>query len=175
MRRTEQIRTACDAPAESDPPDQAPTWKHSWTRTGSRLTDLIKQGFGEQQYRLFVAEGTSDKKLDQIRRNGYLSYCLDKLARTASPLVVFGHALGESDAHICDAIANAERLPKIFVGVHGESGAPAMTQIQAACAAMQDRRKRLAQRNRRAVPLDVIYYDAASAPVWSAAPESTAG
>jgi hypothetical protein len=80
--------------------------KHSWTRTGQRLTDLIRDGLRQGQYPLFVAEGRPDKKLMQIHSSGYLWYCLDKLRNIKSPLVVFGHSLGSSDGHIADAIAS---------------------------------------------------------------------
>ena len=34
----------------------------------------------------------------------YLWYAMDKFSRIESPLVVFGHSLGDSDRHITDAI-----------------------------------------------------------------------
>lgn len=71
--------------------------KHCWSRTLKPLTQLIKAGLDAGHYPLFVAEGSAAQKLEQIQRVGYLWYCLDKLARIESPLVVFGHALGPSD------------------------------------------------------------------------------
>jgi hypothetical protein len=63
--------------------------KHCWNRTGQKLTDHIRNGLAEGVYPLFVAEGTPEKKLEQIQRVGYLWYALDKLARIRGPLVVF--------------------------------------------------------------------------------------
>ena len=74
--------------------------KHSWVRTGKRLTELIQEGLAKGEYPLFVAEGTPEKKLDQIQGNGYLWYALEKLRTIQSPLVLFGHSLGVSDGHI---------------------------------------------------------------------------
>ncbi len=60
--------------------------KHSWTRSGVRLTDLVRQGLNEGRYPLFVAEGTPAKKLEQIGDRHYLSYCLAKFGRIKKPL-----------------------------------------------------------------------------------------
>jgi hypothetical protein len=86
--------------------------KRCWSRSQTPLTDLIKQGLTENEYPLFVAEGAAEQKLSQIQRAGYLWYCLDKLARIKSPLVVFGHSLGESDRHIA---VSAQRTPSWLV------------------------------------------------------------
>src|SRR5439155_21210102 len=74
--------------------------KHSWIRTGQRLTELIQEGLEKGQYPLFVAEGSPEKKLDQIQGNGYLWYASEKLRNIESPLALFGHRLGSSDGHI---------------------------------------------------------------------------
>lgn len=50
--------------------------KHSWRRSGRPLMELIKKALAAGGYPLFVAEGSPEKKLEQIRRNAYLSYAL---------------------------------------------------------------------------------------------------
>ena len=91
--------------------------KHSWTRSGRRLTELIREGLEQGQFPLFVAEGNPEQKLQQIQSNGYLWYCLERLKGIQSPLIIFGHSFGPSDGHILDAIASNIELPEIFVGL----------------------------------------------------------
>lgn len=56
---------------------------------------------------LFVNEGRSQDKLQTIRRSDYLSYCYDQLLHHGDNLCLFGHALGEQDAHIVHALRQA--------------------------------------------------------------------
>lgn len=139
--------------------------KHSWTRTGQRLTDLIRDGLRQGQYPLFVAEGRPDKKLMQIQSSGYLWYCLDKLRNIKSPLVVFGHSLGSSDGHIADAIASNRKLPSIYVGLHGDPESEFNLAIRAATQGLADRRALLPG---RVTPLEVRFYSSDSVCIWDA-------
>ena len=137
--------------------------KHSWTRTGQRLTELIQSGLREGQYPLFVAEGTPEKKLQQIQGSGYLWYCLDKLRNIQSPLVIFGHSLGASDGHILDSIAASRKLPAIYVGLHGDPESPSNLAIKASAQRIADRRTQL---HGRTTPLQVYFYDSDSIRIW---------
>ncbi len=138
--------------------------KHTWTRSGQRLTELIRDGFAKGQYPLFVAEGSPEKKLEQIQGNGYLWYCLDKLRNIESPLVVFGHSLGPSDNHISDAIVAARKLPTLIVGLHGDLNSK---ENQATRMRVQQIADRRAQLPGHPTPLQVFFYDADSAQVWA--------
>lgn len=138
--------------------------KHSWTRSGKRLTELIRVGLANGQYPLFVAEGSPEKKLEQIQGNGYLWYCLDKLRNIESPLVVFGHSLGPSDDHISDAIVTARKLPAVMIGLHGDPSSKENLATRRRAQQMADRR---AQLPGRPTPLQVFFYDADSAQVWA--------
>jgi len=137
--------------------------KHSWTRTGVRLTELIRDGLQRGQYPLFVAEGAPDKKLEQILGSGYLWYCLDKFRNIESPLVIFGHSLGASDDHILSAIVTNPKLPVIYVGLHGSFDSSSSLAIRAAAQRLRDRR---AQLRGRSTPLEVFFYASDSARVW---------
>ena len=57
---------------------------------------------------LFINEGPSEEKLRSIRSSDYLSRCLHELAQRQGPLCVFGHQLGENDAHIVRAVQSAK-------------------------------------------------------------------
>ncbi|WP_053147347.1 DUF4917 family protein [Pseudomonas sp. P97.38] len=60
---------------------------------------------------LFVNEGPSQDKLKTIRSSDYLSFCYDQLLHHGDNLCLFGHALGEQDRHIVDALRLA--APKV--------------------------------------------------------------
>ncbi len=139
--------------------------KHSWLRSGRRLTELIREGLEEGDYPLFVAEGTADKKMGQIQGNGYLWYSLDKLRTIQSPLVIFGHSLGASDGHILDTVARNRKLPAIYVGLHGNPDSISSRSTRAAAQRLADLRAQLPGRPR---PLEVKFFDSDSAHVWDA-------
>lgn len=139
--------------------------KHSWIRTGQRLTELIRAGLSRSEYPLFVAEGSPERKLEQIQRSGYLWYCLDKLARVESPLVVFGHSLGASDQHISNTIARNPGVRSLYVGLHGTPKSASNEAIrQSAEQIREQRQERFSTRD-----LTVTYFDAESAQVWAPA------
>jgi hypothetical protein len=59
---------------------------------------------------LLITEGSPRDKLRAIKGNDYLAHVYEALERQAKPLLVFGHALGEQDRHLIDAInANPDR------------------------------------------------------------------
>ena len=60
---------------------------------------------------LFVNEGQFQDKLRTIRSSDYLSFCYDQLLRHDEGLCIFGHALGEQDNHIIQALRQAQ--PKV--------------------------------------------------------------
>ncbi len=138
--------------------------KHSWVRTDTRLTELIRDGLQKHRYPLFVAEGTPEKKLDQIQRVGYLWYALEKFSRIEKPLVIFGHSLGDADRHISTAIARNTRLTEVFVGLHGDPQTPPNQLIRARAHALVEERRQLA--GGRGKQLAVRFYDSASAAPW---------
>jgi hypothetical protein len=141
--------------------------KHTWNRTGQHLTGQIRASLDVGEYPLIVAEGTPQKKLEQIERNGYLWYALDKLHRIEKSLVIYGHSLGASDKHIADAIVSADRLNRIFVGLHGDPDSEGNMAIRAAVSRMKSARAQRSEKKPKIQPLDVLYYDSASARPWN--------
>lgn len=140
--------------------DAGQVCKHCWSRTGERLTSLIRSGLASGQYPLFVAEGLPKKKLEQVLRSAYLSYAIDKFERVKNRLVVFGHSLGDNDDHVRQAIAGNRNLKELYVGVHRGDRASAET-IRSSVAVIQRVR-----RQRGLAPLDVQYYRSSTANVW---------
>ena len=142
--------------------------KHSWTRTGRRLTDQIQAGLDAGRYPLFVAEGSPDRKLEQIRSNAYLAYCLGKFGRITNRVVVFGHSLGASDAHIADALARNDKLKEIYVGVYGGLTSPASEATRRAAEQLAHEWGSRHGAGRRPPTLDIRYYDSSTAACWGA-------
>lgn len=68
---------------------------------------------------LFVSEGTADDKLEAIRRSEYLTFAYDRLTRIEGKVVVFGHGLGQEDAHIAAAIRDPGL--RIAVGIRAQT------------------------------------------------------
>jgi hypothetical protein len=132
--------------------------KHCWSRTGERLTDLIRAGMADGQNPLFVAEGTSEKKLEQIHTNAYLSYALSKLGRIAGTLVVLGHSLSAQDQHLRDIIAGNKKLHKLFIGVRDSNNTAKADEAAASIALHREQRGH--------DPLQIEYFASDSAKVW---------
>jgi len=65
---------------------------------------------------LFVSEGSSTETLASLYRSDYLSYLFGRFCNDDCPIVVFGHALGESDQHIVDVL-NSKPKRRIAVSV----------------------------------------------------------
>jgi hypothetical protein len=83
--------------------------------TGSELLD----GFAINtpgDVPLFVNEGASSDKLRGIRGSDYLSSCLAALATHQGPLCLFGHQLGDQDAHLLAALRQAP-IERMAVGI----------------------------------------------------------
>lgn len=57
---------------------------------------------------LLVNEGSADDKRRTIGQNAYLSAALQQLATHQGPLCVFGHQLGEHDAHLVHALRSSQ-------------------------------------------------------------------
>lgn len=140
--------------------------KHCWNRTGKALTQLIQEGLANKSYPMFVAEGSAEQKLEQIQRSGYLWYCLDKLAKIESPLLVFGHALGDSDRHLADAIAHNLKLGSIAVGLFRDPKSPSNRMIYTNALQLQARRGELLAQGRKGHELAVTFFDSESAKAW---------
>jgi hypothetical protein len=140
--------------------------KHSWIRSDKRLIELVKRGLERGEYPLFVAEGDSEKKLEQIQHSGYLSYCLGKLERIEQALVIYGMSLGESDQHIINVLADNAELENVYIGVYGGIDSDSGKSIQKVAARVIKRRERNRKRGKYFKPISVQFYDSKTASVW---------
>jgi hypothetical protein len=95
------------------------------TRTGATMKRKADTGgllaFGDLAHTtrrpLFISEGRSSDKLRSIRSSDYLSFAYQTLAEYSDPLAIFGHSLGETDAHIVQAIKSQPKR-RIAIGLH---------------------------------------------------------
>lgn len=132
--------------------------KYTWNRTGIRLIEQTRAALNRDFYPLFVAEGTSDEKLEKIRHSDYLAKAYRSFQAIQHALFLHGHSLSPNDEHYLKLIERG-KLKHVFIGLHGDESSEKNRQIV--------RRGRLMAENRGPTfPLNVDFYDSSSANVW---------
>lgn len=138
--------------------------KYTWVRKGIPLIEQARAALARDAFPLFVAEGTSAKKKERIRHNAYLYQGFKQFTANVQQgkhcLFIFGHSLAENDDHILNRIGRG-RCRKLYVGIYGDPHQAANQSIIKRARALSDLRS-------PKWPLDVAFYDAASAQVWGA-------
>lgn len=136
--------------------------KYTWVRKGEPLVDQAREAIAADKFPLFVAEGTSVKKKKKIRHNAYLYQCFKVLTSNADQrrhcFFVFGHSLAENDDHILKRLGRG-RFNKLYVSLFGDPNSPTNTEIVTRAKGIA------AQRNDR-YPLELNFFDSATANVW---------
>ena len=136
--------------------------KYTWVRTNVPLVDQARAAIAADAYPLFVAEGTSEKKKAKIRHNAYLYQGFKQFVANIKVgthcMFIFGHSLAENDDHILKRIGKG-RLKKLYVGIYGNP-------LEAVNQTIMQRAEALAALRHEKWPLEVVFYDAASAAVW---------
>lgn len=142
--------------------------KITWSRTGIPLIDQIRAALAENVYPHVVTEGTSRQKLARIEHSPYLHRGLKSLNRIGGTLFVYGHSLAANDEHVLARIENS-KVRALFVSLHGDPGSDDNRAIRSRAELMIGRRdlheEHKQQRWRNS--LEVFFYDATSASVWS--------
>lgn len=136
--------------------------KYTWVRKGVPLVDQARAALARNAFPLFVAEGTSAQKKTKIRHNAYLYQGFKQFTVNAQQgrhcMFIFGHSLAKNDDHILLRMGRG-RFPKLYVGIYGDPLEPTNQTIMARAQALADHRT-------ARWPLEVAFYDAASAHVW---------
>lgn len=132
--------------------------KYTWGRTGVRLIEQIRDALSKDLFPLFVAEGTSDEKLERIRHSDYLAKAYRSFQEIQHCLFIYGHSLAANDEHYLRLIEHG-KLSHIYVGLYGEPSSNANKAIISRANAMS-----LARGPKK--PLHVDFYDSESAKVW---------
>ncbi|HEY9102670.1 DUF4917 family protein [Chitinimonas sp.] len=102
------------------------------------LLENIKHRLNNGSYPIFVTAGSGDDKLNHIRHNRYLSFCLDRLSQIDGSLVTFGFNFGPYDEHIIETLNRAThyqskstpKLWSIYIGVYSDNDAKHIESIQ---------------------------------------------
>lgn len=136
--------------------------KYTWVRTNDRLVDQARKAIGSDKFPLFIAEGESAKKKAKIRHNAYLYQGYKQLTANAGQarhcFFLHGHSLAANDDHMLRRLATG-KFGKLYVSLHGDPQSQNNIEIA--------KRANLLMEFRNAKsPLQVEFYDAASAKVW---------
>ncbi|MGM5034061.1 DUF4917 family protein [Tardiphaga sp. 803_E3_N1_3] len=137
--------------------------KYTWIRNGTPLIVQARDAMNANAFPLFVAEGTSVQKKDKIRHNAYLYQCFKQFTANAAVgthcFFIFGHSLAENDDHILTRLGRG-RFKKLYVGLFGDPASPYNEEIA-------KRARGLSALRQDRYPLEVIFYDSATASVWA--------
>lgn len=131
--------------------------KFTWSNTGIRLIQQIRDALNQDLFPIFVSEGTSDEKLTKIRHNDYLSRAYKSFSSIQYALFIHGHSLAPNDEHILKRIEK-NKISNVYVGIYGDSESADNKKIIA-------RAKRLNKSDRKTF-LDVKFYATDTANVW---------
>lgn len=133
--------------------------KRTWSRTSVPLMDQVREALDQERYPLFVAEGESRQKLNWIQHHAYLSRALRSFGSISGDLFIYGHSLASNDEHVLRRIERG-KVQRLFVSLYGDPATPENDRIVRRATLMSERRGTRS-------PLEVQFYDAASASVWS--------
>lgn len=137
--------------------------KFTWKHTGVSLIEQIRAALVANMYPMIVAEGTSKQKLAKINHSNYLSRAYRSFSNIKNSLFIFGHSFAESDDHILGLIPNGS-IKDLFVSIFGDPSSDVNREIIEKATALASKRT-----GRQA--LNVHFYDASSANVWTATSE----
>jgi hypothetical protein len=102
--------------------------KYTWSKTDRAIVDQIREALDEDRYPLFVAEGTTDSKLERIMHNAYLHKALRSFegccGSSTNTIVIFGHSLDDNDAHVLRCIASGGAR-NLLMSLYGDPDSPA--------------------------------------------------
>jgi hypothetical protein len=132
--------------------------KYTWVRTGIRLIEQIRAALQADLYPLIVAEGQSQEKMAKILHSMYLSRGYRSFAKIGHNLFIYGMSFGENDQHWYDLIRKGQ-IRALYVSLYGDSNSDANRQIRT-------RANQISVERGGRRPLEVHFYDAASAHVW---------
>ncbi|WP_022657359.1 DUF4917 family protein [Desulfovibrio desulfuricans] len=133
--------------------------KYTWNRTDIALVAQTREAIAKNLFPLFVAEGSSQKKLDKIYHHGYLSKGLRSLSSIQNSLFLYGVSLSPNDEHLINIVVKNINIRKLFVSLFGSPKSSGNQQTIAAALAASARRD-------ARHPLEVHFYDSETAKVW---------
>lgn len=133
--------------------------KYTWINTGVPLIEQVRSALANDLYPLFVAEGDSRQKLEKIRHSDFLSRAYRSFSQISGALFVYGHSMAAHDEHIARLIEKNRKVSSLYVGLYGDPTSPSNRSVR-------ERVHAIAAARPPGRPLEVCFYDAASAAVW---------
>jgi pimeloyl-ACP methyl ester carboxylesterase len=134
-------------------------------REGARLVDQIRDRLALREFPMIVAEGTSQRKAMKIGTSDYLEAAARNFRSTlndnSSALFIFGHSLGERDAHILRQVGE-RRVRAVYVGAFGGLDTSDGERARQWANVWWQRRAQAGDR----WPLEVAVFDSRQCPVW---------
>lgn len=132
--------------------------KYTWSKTGVRLINQIRDALSRNYFPLFVSEGTSAEKYERIRHNDYLAKAYRSFEQIQGALFIYGHSLAENDDHYLKCISKG-KLSHLYIGLYGDPNSDPNKFIKR-------RANQLPNGRHVKKPLAVTFFDAATANVW---------
>lgn len=136
--------------------------KYTWINTGVPLLDQARAAMGAGMFPLFVAEGKSQQKLSRIKHSAYLHHSYksfsQQMQQKDDALFIYGHSLAVNDQHVLKKIARG-KIQRLYVSLYGDPSSETNKTVIAATKSMAGQRG-------EKFPLEVSFFDAASANVW---------
>lgn len=129
--------------------------KHACTNDGVSIIEQVRENLNYGKFPLFVSEPSHEKKKSRIERHPYLSYCYQALRDLTGSLFIHGHSFDENDKHIFDQLRKS-KLSKVFVSIYGDENSEENRRTKANALAYLGR-----------PGLEVVFYDASTAPIWA--------
>jgi uncharacterized protein DUF4917 len=136
--------------------------KLTWRRTDIALIDQIRDQLSTGAFPLYVAEGTSNEKLERIESSNFLGHALRSLANIGGGLLAYGLSFSKNDKHIIDAITRSS-ISRMAVSLFGDSASQAN---QATIQAVRDLQAARAAAT-TSKPLEIKFFNAGSVRLWS--------
>lgn len=132
--------------------------KYTWVNTGQRLIEQIRDALEKNYFPLFVAEGTSQEKLERIMHNEYLAKGKRSFSSIQGALFIHGHSLAANDEHFLKVIEKG-KVKHLYVGLFGDETSNANKVIKR-------RASRMVHNRAKTRPLKVSFYDSETAHAW---------
>lgn len=137
--------------------------KYIWSNTGRPIMEQVREALSKELYPLFVAEGTSEEKLEKITHSGYLSKALRSFEAICeqknADLFILGHSLADNDDHVLKKIIKGT-ISRVFISLYKPDSDESKSIIKKA--------EKLRNARNKKNPLEVVYFDSETAHVWDA-------
>ena len=138
--------------------------KYTWSNTGIALVDQIRAALEQDRYPIYVSEGTSQSKLERVMHSSYLLRGYRSLSAIGGSLFIFGHSLQANDEHVLRCIEN-NKIGQLYVSIFGDPSSPENRHVMDRAQSLPAKRQKATRS--KATPLDVMFYEATSANVWT--------